>query len=441
MTRVLTIATLVAAVCCALVACSGVSRRAGAPPAKTAPASDSAPIPGAAAERLTDDTPRTTVEGNTFIAPRGWSISLRGSATVLEVPEGNSRIALVDVRAGSADAAVAAAWQTYMPDASWPLMVVHRWQDEDGWTDRHEYRYETSPGENRLVSVDALRAGEVWTVAIYDMDAAVADKRTAEVSLIYDDLLPKGYTRESFAGRPAHDLDPARIAALTEFVESAMRILRVSGVAIGLVQDGRVVFADGFGVREIGGTEKVDADTLFMIGSNGKALTTLMLAKLVDEGKLTWENLKGDMLIFCGNFVWAVYTVFSKPLLGRISPLKWSSLTLAVGTVFYLPFCFPAFISQDFAQVSFGSWSMLAFSGLFALAFGYVVWYSSVKRIGNSKTVIYGNIVPIFTVIFAAIFIAERIGIWQALGAVIILVGVYLTRSGYRIFPNSGKSG
>ena len=75
-----------------------------------------------------------------------------------------------------------------------------------------------------------------------------------------------------------------------------MQILRVPGVAIGLVQDGRVVFADGFGVREIGGTEKVDADTLFMIGSNTKAMTTLMLAKLVDERKLTWETLATSAL-------------------------------------------------------------------------------------------------------------------------------------------------
>lgn len=167
----------------------------------------------------------------------------------------------------------------------------------------------------------------------------------------------------------------------------------------------------------------------------------LVIAKQPGSFAFSWENLKGDLMIFFGNFVWAVYTVFSKPILGRISPLKWSSLTLAIGTVFYLPFCFTAFISQDFGQISIKSWSMLAFSGLFALAFGYVVWYSSVKRIGNSKTVIYGNIVPILTVIFAAILIAERIGLWQAFGAVIILVGVYLTRSGYRIFPNSGKTG
>ena len=43
-------------------------------------------------------------------------------------------------------------------------------------------------------------------------------------------------------------------------------------------------------MRELGKRPKVDADTLFMIASNTKALTTLMLAKLVDEGKLTWDT-------------------------------------------------------------------------------------------------------------------------------------------------------
>ncbi len=167
----------------------------------------------------------------------------------------------------------------------------------------------------------------------------------------------------------------------------------------------------------------------------------LVIAKQPGTFVFSWENLKGDMMIFGGNLVWAVYTVFSKPLLGRITPLKWSSLTMAVGTVFYLPFCVPAFSRQDFGQISLKAWSMLVFSGLFALAFGYVVWYSSVKRIGNTKTVIYGNIVPIFTVIFAYIFISERIGLWQAVGAVIILAGVYLTRSGYRVFSTGGKVG
>jgi drug/metabolite transporter (DMT)-like permease len=148
----------------------------------------------------------------------------------------------------------------------------------------------------------------------------------------------------------------------------------------------------------------------------------------------SWESLKGDMLIFFGNIVWAIYTVFSKPLLGRISPLKWSSLTLAVGMLFYIPFCVPAFTRQDFSQISFKAWSILIYSALFALAFSYVAWYASVKRIGNSKTAIYGNVTPIMTVVFAYVVIAEKISLWQAIGAFIILTGVYLTRSEHRFY-------
>jgi len=51
------------------------------------------------------------------------------------------------------------------------------------------------------------------------------------------------------------------------------------------------------------------------------------------------QSLRGDLLIFSGNICWALYTVFSKPLLDRMSPLKLTSLTLALGTIFYLPFC------------------------------------------------------------------------------------------------------
>src|SRR5262249_55684032 len=66
--------------------------------------------------------------------------------------------------------------------------------------------------------------------------------------------------------------------------------LRVPGVAISLYQEGKVVFEGGFGVRELGQPTPVDAETLFMVASNTKSMTTLLLATLVDEGKLTWDT-------------------------------------------------------------------------------------------------------------------------------------------------------
>jgi CubicO group peptidase (beta-lactamase class C family) len=244
----------------------------------------------AAKETLAADTPRTTLAGNKFIAPAGWTIEVRGPATILEPPEGGSAIALVDVKAKDAADAVAAAWAAYRPDAKWPLKVTNDFPDRDGWSGIRDYSYQTSPNEKRGVGANARRAGDTWTVVIYDMDDAVGEKRGGQVALIFSRLLPKGYERESFAGRKARPLDAKALAELSAYVENGRKKLGVPGVSVGIVQDGKVVFADGFGVRRLGTAEKPDGDTLFMVASNTKGLTTLLLAKLLDEGKLTWET-------------------------------------------------------------------------------------------------------------------------------------------------------
>jgi CubicO group peptidase (beta-lactamase class C family) len=257
--------------------------------ALSTPAS-AAPPQSAAGEVLAADSPRTTVDGNKFIAPAGWRIEVRGPATILEAPEGDSRIALVDVPAKDADGAVAAAWAAYRPAAKWPLKVTNDFPDKDGWSGIRDYSYQTSPNEKRDVGANARRAGDAWTVVLYDMSQAVGEKRGAQVALIFSRLLPKGYERETFARKTARRLDDKAVAELSAFVESGRQKLGVPGVSVGLVQDGKVVFAGGFGAREIGSDVRPDADTLFIIASNTKALTTLMLAKLLDEGKLTWET-------------------------------------------------------------------------------------------------------------------------------------------------------
>src|SRR5215475_5812371 len=255
----------------------------------TAGCSTSRPAEKSAVERYTTDTRRATVEGNTFIAPAGWTLTVRGPATILQPPEEDSRIALVDVHAKDADEAVTAAWSAYGTHKNWPLKVKTESPDKDGWSEIRNYAYQTSPDERRGVQVMAHRAGGLWNVVISDVADTTGEKRLGQFALIFDELFPKGYTRESFAGKEAHMLDAPRISELSRFVETSLTELRIPGVALGLIQGGKVVFADGFGVRDLDGHAKPDADTLFMIASDTKALTTLMLAKLVDEKKLAWE--------------------------------------------------------------------------------------------------------------------------------------------------------
>ena len=244
----------------------------------------------AASVVLSADTPRTTVTGNTFIAPAAWTVDVRGPATILDAPEGNTHIALIDVEAKDADAAVAAAWAAYMPDEKWPVKVTNDYPDKDGWSNIRNYTYLTSPNEKRDVVAQTRRAGATWTVIIIDADQGVEEKRGAQITLIFSRLLPKGYQRETFAGKKARALDAARVAQLSAFIEDGRKKLGIPGVSIGLVQDGKVVFAGGFGVRDIDSSTKPDAETLYIIASNTKALTTLMLAKLVDQHKLNWDT-------------------------------------------------------------------------------------------------------------------------------------------------------
>ena len=160
----------------------------------------------------------------------------------------------------------------------------------------------------------------------------------------------------------------------------------------------------------------------------------LVITKEHEQIQWTWQSIRGNLMIFLGNICWAVYTVFSKPLLSRISPLKLTSITMAIGALFYLPFCIPDMISLRYTDVSLRAWISLAYSILFALVISYVIWYISVKRVGNTKTAIYGNLTAVFTVIFAYLFISETITLFQAVGAVVIFIGVYFTRAGYRHF-------
>jgi CubicO group peptidase (beta-lactamase class C family) len=79
-------------------------------------------------------------------------------------------------------------------------------------------------------------------------------------------------------------------------VASAMKAFQVPGVAVGIVKDGKLIFAKGYGAREVGKPGRIDADTLFQIGSNTKAFTAAALAILVDEGKLHWDDKVIDHL-------------------------------------------------------------------------------------------------------------------------------------------------
>ena len=208
----------------------------------------------------------------------------------LEPPETDTHVVLFDSPAADAATAVASAWAAYKPESKRPVKLVTPLPPKEGWDERKFFDYETSPNERAVVQAIALREGKSWTIAILDGTDPTVEKRGAAVGLVFESLRPKGYQRESFAGRKAHELDRERISTLVSFAENSMRQLGVPGVGIALIDHGKVVYEGGLGVKELGKPERVDENTVFMAASNTKGMTTLLLAELVDQKKLKWDQ-------------------------------------------------------------------------------------------------------------------------------------------------------
>ena len=251
----------------------------------------SLPVPLAAQAPAAADTPGRTSSGVTYTQPKNWTAAVKGPATIFAAPEANLSIAVVDAgQAPGAREAAAKAWSLYKPGAARTVRLVTSAAPGEGWDERVGIAYETSPNERRVVSALALRKGASWTVMIADGAEATFAKRSAAASVIQQSLRPAGYARESFAGKAAHRLTPERVAALRDFVATSARALEVPGVGVALVENGKVVWQGGVGVRTLGSAEPVTADTKFMIASNTKGMATLLLSVLADEGKLRWDQ-------------------------------------------------------------------------------------------------------------------------------------------------------
>jgi len=143
---------------------------------------------------------------------------------------------------------------------------------------------------------------------------------------------------------------------------------------------------------------------------------------------MTDQSWIGDLLILAGTICWSIYTVLAKPLLQRYTPLKLTTLTMVMGTLPLVLVSIPSLKDQNWSSVPSQGWLSLTYSFCFAIAIGYVIWYTAVSRIGNPRTALYENLVTVIAVAVAWLFLSEQMTPLQVLGAVLVLTSLYLAR-------------
>jgi len=158
--------------------------------------------------------------------------------------------------------------------------------------------------------------------------------------------------------------------------------------------------------------------------------TLLLIAGGQGELSLRRETLLGDLMILLAAMMWAAYTLGGKSLLGRYSPLKLNALTMIPGTLLLALISAPALAGQDWGAVSAGQWGAWAYSTTFAVVVAYVLWYTSVQRVGGARTAVYSNLTPVVATVASWLLMGERLAPLQILGAAVVIAGILLARRG-----------
>lgn len=149
--------------------------------------------------------------------------------------------------------------------------------------------YQTDDPQRTVSATGQLVQGRVYTILTDGAAEAVA-RRQSQLTIIETGYDIKAVKKVDLTGVAPKPFDAQMQAELEAYIAGAMARADIPGAAVAIVQNGRSVYEKGFGVRQLGQPDPVTPETRMMIGSTGKTMTTMMMATVVDDGKMTWDT-------------------------------------------------------------------------------------------------------------------------------------------------------
>lgn len=143
---------------------------------------------------------------------------------------------------------------------------------------------------------------------------------------------------------------------------------------------------------------------------------------------LSAETIQGDLLMLIASGCWAAYTLGVRKLAHGPSALSITTMTMLTGAVGLTLISLPALLHVEWSAIEPAAWGGLAYASLLGLVVAYFLWNSSVRLVGGSRTAIYGTGIPLVAALVAWPVLGEQPAPLQAVGAVLIVLGVLLTR-------------
>lgn len=150
----------------------------------------------------------------------------------------------------------------------------------------------------------------------------------------------------------------------------------------------------------------------------------LIVAGGEDLGALSAERVLGDVLLVGGALSWAVYTVIARSVMRASTPLAVTAVSAAIGAAMLLPAAYLEGGLGGITAWSMEAWIGIAYMVLLATVVGFVAYHTLVARVGASRASTTTYLVPVGTVLLAALFLGESAAPPQLVGGALTLAGL-----------------
>lgn len=181
------------------------------------------------------------------------------------------------------------------------------------------------------------------------------------------------------------------------------------------------IFAGMTGQDHMGRQGWIGSSVAFM----GVILVLLFGTNKVALGMEVW---RGNLLGILTSCVWGLYPIIADRTLKKYSALKTITYSSFFGTLFFLVLGAKSVLAITWEAIPWIAWGSLLFSIVPATAYGQVVWYYGISKLGVNHVMSYMYAVPVVAVLSAVILLDEQIHALQIIGAAVIFIGIYLIR-------------
>jgi drug/metabolite transporter (DMT)-like permease len=154
----------------------------------------------------------------------------------------------------------------------------------------------------------------------------------------------------------------------------------------------------------------------------------LFLASLDSSaGLLDSDNLVGDLLFLAAAVCWAVYSIAMKKVVAEVEPRVATAYSVGIGSVLLVVW---SFLSNGHSPLNGEMLHIpIIYMATFGTVFALMLWFHSIQEIGPTRTSVFLNLVPVYTVVLAAVFLDESLGLSVLVALCIIIAGVLVVQT------------